>query len=47
MSAVTVPAVKQRITEIDTEEAHDLAARVAESHTKEDVLDRLNTENPT
>jgi phosphotransferase system enzyme I (PtsI) len=44
MSAVTVPAVKQRVTEIDTDEAHDLAERVAESSTKEHVISRLNAE---
>jgi phosphotransferase system enzyme I (PtsI) len=44
MSAVTVPAVKQRVTEIDTGEASELAASVAGSSTKDQVVSRLNTE---
>jgi phosphotransferase system enzyme I (PtsI) len=46
MSAVTVPAVKQRVTGVDTTEASELADRVAESSTKEQVLSRLHPEDP-
>jgi phosphotransferase system enzyme I (PtsI) len=41
MSAVTVPAVKQRVTEVDTGEAGDLAAEVAGASTRDQAIDRL------
>ena len=40
MSAVTVPAVKQRVTEIDTARAKDLADDVATASTKAQVVSR-------
>jgi phosphotransferase system enzyme I (PtsI) len=43
MSAVTVPAVKQRVTEVDTGEASELAEEVAGASTKDEVISRLNT----
>ena len=42
MSAVTVPAVKQRVTEIETAAAGELAATVAGASTKSQVVSRLN-----
>jgi phosphotransferase system enzyme I (PtsI) len=44
MSAVTVPAVKQRVTEVDTDEASELAAEIAGVSTKNQVVSRLTTE---
>jgi phosphotransferase system enzyme I (PtsI) len=43
MSAVTVPAVKQRVTEIDTGEASDRATAVAAASTRNDVIRHLST----
>jgi phosphotransferase system enzyme I (PtsI) len=44
MSAVTVPAVKQRVTAVDTDEARELATHVASASTKEQVVDRLTSQ---
>jgi phosphotransferase system enzyme I (PtsI) len=44
MSAVTVPAVKQRVTEVDTTVASELATEVAEASTKAQVISRLNSQ---
>jgi phosphotransferase system enzyme I (PtsI) len=44
MSAVTVPAVKQRVTEVDTTDARALAEDVAGASTKNQVVSRLNSE---
>jgi phosphotransferase system enzyme I (PtsI) len=41
MSAVTVPAVKQRVTEVDTATASERAEAVAGASTREQAIDRL------
>jgi phosphotransferase system enzyme I (PtsI) len=48
MSAVTVPAVKERVAAVDTSVARDRAATIADASTKDQVVSRLNggEENP-
>lgn len=45
MSAITVPDVKERIVETDTEDARDLAERALRADTKDKVIDLLTTHN--
>ncbi len=44
MSAVTVPAVKQRVAEVDTDAARDLATEIAGASTKDQVVRRLTSQ---
>lgn len=44
MSAFSIPAVKEAVRRIDTEEANDLAARALESRTTQEVLDIIEAE---
>jgi phosphotransferase system enzyme I (PtsI) len=44
MSAVTVPAVKQRVTAVDTATASERARAVADASTREQAIDRLRRE---
>lgn len=43
MSAITIPEVKERVAETDTENARDLAERALQANTKDKVIDLLTT----